>query len=1150
MNTVATEEPSTSSATTKHVKINSSAVKATNTTTSDTATLPKESAAPSTSTSTPTLAQIGKQTSQHFRLSQISDSGAESGDEQTRLIRSPSARSHKFIIIPATPPTPNLTPTGSTKEKPPTFRPTFSANSLSTLAATIQKTPGTSSQQTTKQQPPLQRPKSVARQLSALASAVAGTITTVAAAQLQPPPPPPPNGENQIPTPTTVNQSMPTSPHHSSINFTRGALAAATATAAATPSSLTRSAKSQSDVAHQSTSANTPAKTATTIAAALNNNTAGVTFTIEDCESDGGVSSDYMPAFDATLHPSNATAISSIKSATKLTPAYTIAVGTQTPLSSSTTALVTASTAPASTAVYPYYRSALTASETTPYLQGFSSRGRSERSSMRSVVSAYIPSSQDPLGDALAQYEQQQQQQQHYLRPSHSGKDLSASSSFIYRDHVANQIYSDVTSVRSLASIGIGSTDGRRLVIRRVPHTPHELFNMVHPPTPPLPGVDDDDNDSFLDPSDDAANLKPRQQHWANKMQFVLACIGYSVGLGNVWRFPYMCYKSGGGVFLVPYCIILFICSIPLLFMELSIGQYTGRGPIGALGQLCPLFKGAGLASVVVSFLMSTYYSVIIGYSIYYFFASFRPDMPWIDCNNRWNTPDCWVSQGPFKDAFAPNTSRTPSEEFFENKVLQISPGIEYPGAMRWELFVCLICAWLMVYFATWKSIKSSAKVRYFTATFPFILIIILMVRAVTLEGADEGLRYFFRPNWSELKHANVWINAASQNFNSLGITFGSMISFASYNKYNNNIVRDTVAVSVVNMLTSLLVGVFAFATLGNLALEQNTNVRDVISDGPGLIFVVYPQAMAKMPYAQLWAVMFFFMLLCLGLNSQFAIVEVVVTSIQDGFPNWIKRHLGYHEIVVLFVCVISFLFGLPNLLQGGIYYFQLMDHYAASISIMFLAFCQLIAVAWFYGTGRLSKNVKQMTGKAPTLYIKTCWLLLGPCLLFAIWVLSLINYEEPSYHNGRYKYPDWAYGIGWMFSSLSLICIPGYAIINLLRAEGRTFMERLKNTLRPNIYECRICGEHHCEHDFPEQEQYMLAQELSGIYKPKDPMDPNVQLHHLNAGNKAGYNPMHLQREPTEYGYEEKSPPEEDTQLPPASTASTSTAAGNNNKV
>uniref|UniRef100_A0A182S8T0 Transporter n=1 Tax=Anopheles maculatus TaxID=74869 RepID=A0A182S8T0_9DIPT len=102
------------------------------------------------------------------------------------------------------------------------------------------------------------------------------------------------------------------------------------------------------------------------------------------------------------------------------------------------------------------------------------------------------------------------------------------------------------------------------------------------------------ENESYGGLSDDSDldNLKPRKQHWANKMQFVLACIGYSVGLGNVWRFPYLCYKSGGGVFLVPYFIILLICGIPMLFMELAVGQYTGRGPIGALGQLCPLFKG------------------------------------------------------------------------------------------------------------------------------------------------------------------------------------------------------------------------------------------------------------------------------------------------------------------------------------------------------------------------------------------------------------------------------------------------------------------------------------------------------------------------------------------------------------------------------
>lgn len=198
-----------------------------------------------------------------------------------------------------------------------------------------------------------------------------------------------------------------------------------------------------------------------------------------------------------------------------------------------------------------------------------------------------------------------------------------------------------------------------------------------------------------------------------------------------------------------------------------------------------------------------------------------------------------------------------------------MSPGLEYPGIMRWDLVACLICAWILVYFAIWKSIKSSAKVRYLTATLPFVLIIIFLGRALTLDGAQIGLRYFFRPNWSLLGDANIWINAAAQNFNSFGIAFGSMISFASYNKYNNNFLHDTLAVSFVNGITSLLVGIFAFATIGNIALEQNTRVEDVISDGPGLIFVVYPQVMAKMPIGHVWAVLFFFMLLCLGLNSQ-----------------------------------------------------------------------------------------------------------------------------------------------------------------------------------------------------------------------------------------------------------------------------------------
>ncbi|XP_015586334.1 sodium- and chloride-dependent GABA transporter ine isoform X2 [Cephus cinctus] len=603
-----------------------------------------------------------------------------------------------------------------------------------------------------------------------------------------------------------------------------------------------------------------------------------------------------------------------------------------------------------------------------------------------------------------------------------------------------------------------------------------------------------------LDADDPGDYRQPKRPHWANKVQFVLACIGYSVGLGNVWRFPYLCYKSGGGVFLVPYFLILIVCGVPLLYMELAIGQFTRRGPIGALGQICPLFKGAGLSSVVISFLMSTYHNVIIAYAVYYFFAAFKAYQPWSDCDNSWNSAACWLPRFTGLDnRIRPNTSRTPSEEFFDNKVLQISGGIEEPGALRWELVACLVTAWVMVYFSIWKSIKSSAQVRYLTATLPFLLIVVFLTRSLTLEGADRGLRYFFRPRWELLGDAKVWVNAAAQIFNSVGIAFGSMICFASYNKFHNNILVDTVAVSLINAFSSLLVGIFAFATIGNISLEQNMTVEAVLSDGPGLVFVVYPQALAKMPASQLWAVLFFFMLVCLSLNSQFAIVEVVVTSIQDGFPNWVKRHLLCHEILVLLICVVSFFFGLPNITQGGIYFFQLIDHYAASISIMFLAFFEVIAISWFYGVRRLCNNVKEMTGRVPSIYFRFCWLIASPLLIMAVWVFSLIDYEPPSYRNGLYIYPWWAEAIGWGIASLSLVCIPAFAIYVLIRAEGNTFSQKLRNSIKPHFEACTSCGQEYCTEPMHNIDEELL----------KEPLQEMNNIVHMNSNYLPPKNPV-----------------------------------------
>lgn len=167
----------------------------------------------------------------------------------------------------------------------------------------------------------------------------------------------------------------------------------------------------------------------------------------------------------------------------------------------------------------------------------------------------------------------------------------------------------------------------------------------------------------------------------------------------------------------------------------------------------------------------------------------------------------------------------------------------------------------------------------------------------------------------------------------------------------------------------------------------------------------------------------------------------------------------------MLIVVIVSFFFGLPNLIQAGIYYFQLIDHYVASITVVFLAFFQIIAIAWFYKVSRLSRNIKQMTGKMPSLYFRSCWLVIGPCLLFvsakhlsnskasnqliiisfvqkALFIFSLINYTPLTYNNGEYQYPPWAHGIGWMFVAVSLGCIPIFAVISICQSDGHTLSQ------------------------------------------------------------------------------------------------------------
>ncbi|XP_047236465.1 sodium- and chloride-dependent GABA transporter ine isoform X3 [Girardinichthys multiradiatus] len=521
-------------------------------------------------------------------------------------------------------------------------------------------------------------------------------------------------------------------------------------------------------------------------------------------------------------------------------------------------------------------------------------------------------------------------------------------------------------------------------------------------------------------PADDAGAQRPT---WSGQLEFILATVGYAVGLGNVWRFPYLCYSSGGGAFIVPYLTMVFLCGVPLLCMEFAVGQYTRLGPVHAFAKICPLLKGVGLATIVISFVFCTFYNVLMGWALFYLFNSFRGTLPWSSCNNTWNVV------GNCSSGFPGNAThlQSSSQQFFDHKLLEKTSGIDEAGGLQWELFGCLLLSWIIIYLCIFKGVKSTGK----------------------LPGAKEGILYFVTPVWSKLFDVKVWINAAAQVFNSLGIAYGCMISMASYNKFNNNITRDVLIVSITNSLTSILAGLVIFSAVGYMSHKHNLPVDNIATDGPGLVFVVYPEVLSTMPGFQLWAPLFFIMLLCLGLDSQFGNVEVTVTFLKDEFGIKVLQYLKREELLALVVCIVGLVLGIPHVSKGGIYVFQLMDHCTAVVSLICLAFFEVVTVCWIFGVSRLSLMVKRMRGRSPSIFLRLCWLLFCPLLILCILGSSIVHYTPPRY--GKYIYPVWAKLVGWIISLVSIVWIPLGAIHEIYNSKG-SLLQRIKQAVTPTL--------------------------------------------------------------------------------------------------
>ncbi|CAF1272957.1 unnamed protein product [Rotaria sp. Silwood1] len=475
-----------------------------------------------------------------------------------------------------------------------------------------------------------------------------------------------------------------------------------------------------------------------------------------------------------------------------------------------------------------------------------------------------------------------------------------------------------------------------------------------------------------------------------------------------------LAFKNGGGAFLIPYFCIYFLVGTPLYFLELSLGQFTSRSTTAAF-TMSRMFKGVGWATAINAFFVSLYYNVIIAWCLFYLFASMRRTLPWSYCGNWWNTGRCLNADGSSNSTenflcLATNQSNNCSspvfspEEYFNNYVLRRSDSLEEIGSPIWSLTLCLLLAWIAVALCLVKGIKSTGKVVYFTALFPYVVIIALIVRGATLPGAKDGIIFYLKPNWSKVSEFNVWIAAAVQVFFSLGVAFGPILSYASFNKFKSNYLKDCIVVTVCDCFTSVFAGFAVFSVLGFMSFKTGLPVEKVAQIGPGLAFIAYPQALSMMPISVFWAILFFIMLLTLGLDSQFALCDVLISGLLDTFTK-LRR---YKIFVVIGYCIVGFLLALPMCTPGGIYLFVCFNNFMEDIRMMLNR--RPLEPYWFI-----------------------TWCISGPIIILIVFFASLIQFQPPK--EGNYVYPPYANAIGWLFVCASLIFIPIIMIHELIKA-------------------------------------------------------------------------------------------------------------------
>lgn len=404
----------------------------------------------------------------------------------------------------------------------------------------------------------------------------------------------------------------------------------------------------------------------------------------------------------------------------------------------------------------------------------------------------------------------------------------------------------------------------------------------------------------------------PARATWTGRSMFLFAAIGSAIGLGNIWRFPYIAYDNGGGAFLLPYVVALITAGVPVLVLDYVLGhRFRGSAPL-VWRRISARTEAIGWVQTIITYIIAVYYAVILAWSTIY---------TWFSLKLAWG-------EDP--------------EAFFVGDFLHADNESINSTTVVWPIAITLAVIWVLIVAVMALGIRKGTGMlsSVFVPTL-IVLFLILVGRSLFLPGAGEGLEAFFTPRWSALADPTVWMAAYGQIFYSLAIAFGIMMTQASYLKRRSNLSGLGTVVGLSNSGFEVLAGIGVFATLGFMASTSGVAVDEVATSGIGLAFIAFPTIINQMPGGPLFGVLFFGSLFIAGFTSLVTIVEVVVSSFQDKFC--LERRTA--SIAVGVACAVPSLVLFP--VTTGLGSLDIVDKFVNVLGIVLIAVISTVTIGW-----------------------------------------------------------------------------------------------------------------------------------------------------------------------------------------------------------